>query len=188
MEQTNNTSETLNTTPSVTTTPSKQNIQTEKIKARINALETALLYQKKAIDISIQEVKSLKKIYQKSLNKSQKTKNKPKEGRKPHGFAVPTAVSEELCLFMGKEPGTDISRTDVTKFLTEYISSNKLQNPANKRQVLPDESLMSLFGDAAKDVFLTHFTMQKYINRHFLNSKKNKKEENVVVVSNDTLN
>jgi hypothetical protein len=26
---------------------------------------------------------------------------------------------------------------------------------------------MSLLGEEAKDVFLTHFTMQKYMNRHF---------------------
>lgn len=68
---------------------------------------------------------------------------------------------------MEKEPGTQIARTDVTKKLTEYITSNKLQNPENKKQIIPDAKLMSLLGEDAKDVFLTHFTMQKYMNRHF---------------------
>lgn len=68
---------------------------------------------------------------------------------------------------MKKEPGSLIARTEVTKKLTEYITNNQLQNPENKRQILPDTNLMGLLGEAAKDVFLTHFTIQKFMNRHF---------------------
>jgi chromatin remodeling complex protein RSC6 len=152
--------------------------QFDKILARMDTLETALLSQKKAVDISVQELKNLKKLSQKVLIKQQKIKNKPKEGRKPHGFAVPSQVSDELCRFMGKECSTLISRTEVTKFLTKYISEHKLQNPENKKQILPDENLMALFGDIPKDLLLTHFTMQRYINRHFIRSPKPNSTEN----------
>ena len=139
---------------------------TEKIIAKIDALETALISLKKAAEIAVTEIKSLKKQTLK-LSSKQKKSNKEKTNNKPHGFAIPSKVSLELCAFMGKEPGTLIARTDVTKKLTEYISLNHLQNPENRRQIIPDDHLMQLLGENAKDVFLTHFTMQKYMNRHF---------------------
>ena len=99
--------------------------------------------------------------------KPQKNKKVLKPDRKPHGFAVPSVVSDELCAFMKVEKGTLVSRTNVTKRLTEYISENKLQNPENKRLIIPDTILSSLLGESAKDAYLTHFTIQKYMNHHF---------------------
>ena len=139
---------------------------TEKIIAKINSLESALISLKKAAEIAVSEIKGLKKQSLKLSSKQQKS-NKVKTNNKPHGFAIPSKVSNDLCVFMGKEPGTYIARTEVTKKLTEYITLNNLQNPENRRQILPDDHLMKLLGEDAKDVFLTHFTMQKYINRHF---------------------
>lgn len=138
----------------------------DKIIAKIDSLETALISLKKAAEIAVTEIKSLKKQSLKLSSKQQKS-NKLKTDNKPHGFAIPSKVSNDLCVFMGKEYGTLIARTEVTKKLTEYITINSLQNPENRRQILPDAHLMKLLGEDAKDVFLTHFTMQKYINRHF---------------------
>lgn len=145
---------------------SKTNSTSDKIIAKIDALEIALISLKKAAEIAVTEIKSLKKQSAKLLSKQQK-KKKEKTNNKPHGFAIPSKVSLELCLFMGKEAGSLIARTDVTKKLTEYIKTNQLQNPENKRQIIPDANLMALLGDESKDVFLTHFTIQKFINRHF---------------------
>lgn len=139
---------------------------TEKIIAKIESLETALISLKKAAEIAVTEIKILKKQSLKLSSKQQKS-NKVKINNKPHGFAIPSKVSNELCIFMGKEPGTLIARTEVTKKLTEYVTTNNLQNPENRRQIIPDNNLMQLLGEEAKDVFLTHFTIQKYMNRHF---------------------
>jgi len=38
-------------------------------------------------------------------------KNKNKGNRKPSGFAVPTKISDELCLFMQKPKGSTAART-----------------------------------------------------------------------------
>ena len=138
----------------------------EKIIAKIDALEITLVSLKKAAEIAVNEIKTLKKQKQKKQLKKQKKKN-TKTDNKPHGFAIPSKVSEELCIFMEKEPGSLIARTEVTKKLTEYITKNKLQNPENKKQILPDANLLSLLGEGVNDVFLTHFTIQKFMNRHF---------------------
>lgn len=155
------------TTPIIQTIPLTLSPQ-EKILAKIDELEMALLANKKSTELVLLDIRNLKKQVKKL--KPQKKQKVPKTDRKPHGFAVPSIVSEELCLFMKVEPGTLVSRTNVTKKLTEYISENKLQNVDNKRQILPDTILSSLLGEAAKDQYLTHFTIQKYMNHHFLKS------------------
>jgi len=143
----------------------------DKMIAKIDALEIALISLKKAAEIAVTEIKLLKKQSTKLLSKQQK-KKKTKSDNKPHGFAIPSKVSNDLCVFMEKEPGTLIARTEVTKKLTEYIYTNQLKNPENKRQILPDSKLSSLLGEEAKDVFLTHFTIQKYMNQHFVKVTK----------------
>ena len=148
---------------------SKQASQQEKVIQRIESLEVALLTLKKTAELAVSEIKSLKKQAKKI--KVNKQKKEFKGERKPHGFAVPSTVSDEICVFMGVAPGTPISRTDVTKRLTEYIKEKKLQNPKNIRQVIPDETFLNILGKEAKDEFLTHFTMQKYLNHHFLKAE-----------------
>jgi chromatin remodeling complex protein RSC6 len=138
----------------------------DKILLKIDELEMALIANKKSTELALFELRSVKKQIKKL--KPQKKKNKKIElDRKPHGFAVPSIVSDELCSFMNVDKGSLVSRTNVTKRLTEYISEKKLQNPENKRQIIPDAVLSSLLGEPAKDIYLTHFTIQKYMNHHF---------------------
>ena len=111
--------------------------------------------------------KTLAKLFAKLQAKSAKPQ-KNKGPRKPCGFARPTPVSDEMCDFLKVNNGSDISRTTVTRALIQYIKENKLQNPENNKQILPDATLSKLFGEGAKDQVLTYFTMQKYVNHHFL--------------------
>ena len=91
--------------------------------------------------------------------------NKPK--RAPSGFAKPAPISEELCSFLGVDQGSELARTAVTKHITQYIKEKNLQNPANKRHILPDESLGKLL-NAGKDDEVTYFNLQKYMKHHFV--------------------
>ena len=55
-----------------------------------------------------------------------------------------------------------MSRPDVVSRMWEYIKTNNLQNPQNKREILADEKLEPIFG--AKTV--TMFEMNKHLARH----------------------
>ena len=149
---------------------SKQASQQEKLIQRIESIEIALQTLKKCAELTLTEVKSLKKQAKKI--KTQKQKKEFKGERKAHGFAVPSSVSDEMCIFMGGEPGTLVSRTEVTKRLTQYITEHQLQNPKNRRQIIPDETLLKILGENVKDIYLTHFTIQKYLNQHFFKTEK----------------
>jgi len=140
----------------------------EKLELSIDATEKSLRQMKKTTDLLKQEIKQHRKLLFKAKNKMTKISTKQKSSRKPCGFARPSKVSNELCIFLGKEPGTEISRTDVTKSLIQYIKENKLQNEKRRREIIPDEKLKALFGKDAEGQELTYFTMQKYVNHHFI--------------------
>lgn len=52
-------------------------------------------------------------------------------------------LSKELQDIVGKEP---LSRPAITKKLWEYIKEHNLQDPNNKRKIVPDKKLAKLFG------------------------------------------
>ena len=122
----------------------------------------------KEIDKNVKhEFNLLKKEKGKEKEKDAKNKN----NKKPSGFATPTKITSQLCEFMNKENGSKIARTDVTKSVIEYIKTHNLQNTENKQIIHPDEKLQTLLG-ITDDEQLTYFTLQKYMNKHFLKEIK----------------
>jgi len=116
-----------------------------------------------------QNIKQVEKSVKKQLKDLKKTitKNKNKGNKQPSGFAKPCKVSKELCEFMNKSEGSEVARTEVTKYLIEYVKVNNLVNVNNKKIILPDIKLKSLLGieDGHE---LTYFNIQKYMNKHFI--------------------
>jgi len=138
---------------------------------------TTRLQELKTMQIGI--VSDFKKLH-KTVQKHMKDNNKKRKNKKladpnrtqrpPSGFAKPTVISTELCNFLGKPEGTEMARTEVTKFLTQYISEHKLQDQSNRRKILPDKPLQKLL-NANSDDEVTYFNLQKYMKVHFPKSK-----------------
>ena len=130
-----------------------------------------------------QQIKILEKNVKrefKSLKKDADKNKIAKGNKKPSGFAIPTKVTNELCAFMNQKDGTDIARTDVTKAVIEYINKNKLQNSENKQIIIPDEKLKTLLGING-DEKVTYFTLQKFMNRHFIKPTLKEKEKEIEI-------
>ena len=117
------------------------------------------------------QIKNIDKHVKREFKNLKKESSKNKGNKKPSGFATPTKITTELCEFMNKENGSKIARTDVTKSVIEYIKTNNLQNSINKQIIHPDEKLQILLG-INDDEQLTYFTLQKYMNKHFLKNEK----------------
>ena len=111
-------------------------------------------------------VKTLQKETNRNLRVLAKSKKNKSSNRAPSGFAKPCPLSEELCVFMGVEKGTEKARTEVTKFLTQYIKEHNLQNSQNRRNINPDEKLTTLL-HLSKTDSLTYFNLQKFLKIHF---------------------
>lgn len=82
-------------------------------------------------------------------------------------FCTPTKISNELADFLGKERGTEMARTDVSREINKYIKINNLQDSENKRIINPDEKLSTLFKLNNNDE-LTYFNLQRHISPHLI--------------------
>ena len=100
-----------------------------------------------------------------SKNADKSTKRKKNAKTRPSGFEKPTPISDELAVFFGKELGSLMARTEVSKQIHEYVMTQKLQNEKNRRIIHPDPKLKQLLN--VNNDELTYFNLQKYLKYHF---------------------
>ena len=115
------------------------------------------------------EYRTLEKRWTRELKNAQKASCKKKRkigNRAPSGFVKPTRISEELAKFLGKEPNTEMARTEVTRDINKYIRNHNLQDKENGRKINPDTKLASLLKLKKTDE-LTYFNLQRYMSPHF---------------------
>lgn len=120
------------------------------------------------------EYRSLEKKWSRDIKVAQKQSNKRKRkagNRAPSGFVKPTKISDELASFLGKDKGTEMARTDVTREINTYIRAHKLQDSSNGRKINPDSKLATLLKLKKTDE-LTYFNLQKYMSPHFAKANK----------------
>lgn len=65
-------------------------------------------------------------------------------------FMKPMQVSNALARVVGNGP---MPRTEVMKKLWEYIKKHKLQDPKNKRNIIPDNNLKEILGNQPINMF-----------------------------------
>ena len=120
------------------------------------------------------EYKVLEKKWTREVKTAQKqsSKRKRKAGnRAPSGFVKPTKISDELASFLGKDKGSEMARTDVTREINTYIRAHKLQDKDNGRKINPDSKLATLLKLKKTDE-LTYFNLPKYMSPHFAKAVK----------------
>jgi chromatin remodeling complex protein RSC6 len=159
----------MSTPPTVT----KQTTNVSAISEQFSAVLNTLSSFKSQIGMLSAQVKSLEKGVKKQMKQLEREaqKNKNKGNRKASGFAVPTKISKNLCKFMGKPEGSEMARTEVTKYMIHYIKSNNLPDKQNKKVIMPDNALKSLL-DVKPNEQVTYFNLQKYMNKHFVKAIK----------------
>ena len=116
------------------------------------------------------DFKTLEKTVSRELKQAQKASSKRRRAsgnRAPSGFVKPTRISDELAQFLGKEIGTEMARTSVSKEINSYIRANSLQDKDNGRKINPDAKLSTLL-KVPKGEELTYFNLQKYMKHHFI--------------------
>lgn len=105
-------------------------------------------------------VKKASKWGKKKEGKKGKESKKPKEKAKRAQPAY--TLSKELQAIVDAK---QLSRPEVTKKVWDYIKANKLQDPKNKRRIVPDAKLAKVIGKTPIDMM----QLSKALNKHFEN-------------------
>ena len=116
------------------------------------------------------------KTLRSDVNRVAKVKTRSAAARPPNsGFMKPVAVSKDLAKFTGWDASQLRSRVDVTKYICQYVKDNNLQDPNDRRNIIPDAKLAKLLDyDAKKEkdadsniIPLTYYYMQRKLKAHF---------------------
>lgn len=75
-------------------------------------------------------------------------------------FMRPVGVSEALAEIVGHGP---MPRTEITKKIWDYIKKHKLQDPKNKRSIVPDAKLGKVLGGTSP---IDMFKMTSKVSKH----------------------
>ncbi|WCT71828.1 SWIB/MDM2 domain-containing protein [Sphingomonas naphthae] len=84
-----------------------------------------------------------------------KASDAPKTG----GIHKPVTPSADLAEIVGAAP---LPRSEMVSKVWDYIRTNKLQNPENKREIIADAKLKKIF-ETDK---VTMFEMNKHLSKH----------------------
>ena len=139
----------------------------------VEALFNKLVNQFQDLQVVMKTLHTNIKVLQKEVmkerkehaKKAEKASKKTKGTRKPSGIAVPEAISTEVADFLGVPHDTKLSRIQVTSKIFDYVKSNNLQNPASRKEIIPDAKLGALLLNGDKTVFF--FNIQTFLKRHF---------------------
>jgi len=110
-------------------------------------------------------LKQLEKLHYKEL-KSVKRHKKPNNhnmaNKKPSGFNKPGPVPLSITTLLGLAPEVELPRTKVTKLMYQYIKDNQLQDPTDKRTIVPNNELKTLFNLGTSDQ-VSFYNIQTHI-------------------------
>lgn len=84
-----------------------------------------------------------------------------------HGIAAPVPISAKLASFMGLGENEHVARTAAVRFINKYISSNNLQNPGKRSEIVLDGPLRELLNPPPDFGAVTYFGMSKLLVPHF---------------------
>ena len=122
----------------------------------------------------IDEIKLLRKDLRKVKNLIEDPLGEKAKARSTtNGFNKPLDISEELRKFLKLAAGEQISRSQVTKKVNEYVTEKGLKQGQN---INLDASLKAIL-DPPADVQVTFLNIQKYINKHYIKADKPVKEK-----------
>jgi chromatin remodeling complex protein RSC6 len=90
----------------------------------------------------------------------------PKEKR-PTIFTTPVTLKDELCTFLGKAKGTQMTPAEVTKAFSAYVEAHKLKDAAAGHTIHPDAAMRKVLG--VKDgEQVTYRNVQSYLYKLYV--------------------
>ncbi len=156
-------------------------VETKTVDQEISALIAVFQSQR---DQSVAAIKSLQKL-QKRVSKEVKEAGRrrrrakkedengvPKEKR-PTIFTTPVTLKDDLCGFLNKAKGSQMTPADVTRAFSAYVDSNKLKDAEKGHTIHPDAAMRKVLGVKDGET-LTYRNIQSYLYKLYVLPEKKK--------------
>lgn len=93
--------------------------------------------------------------------------------KRPTIFTTPVTIKDELCVFLNKPKGTQMTPADVTRAFSAYVESHKLKDAEKGHTIHPDAAMRKVLG--VKDgENLSYRNVQSYLYKLYVLPEKKK--------------
>ena len=93
--------------------------------------------------------------------------------KRPTIFTTPVTLKDELCTFLGKSKGSQMTPADVTRAFSAYVDSHKLKDVEKGHTIHPDASMRKVLGVKEGET-LTYRNIQSYLYKLYVLPEKKK--------------
>jgi len=93
--------------------------------------------------------------------------------KRPTIFTTPVTLKDELCTFLGKSKGSQMTPADVTRAFSAYVDSHKLKDAEKGHTIHPDAAMRKVLG-VKEDETLTYRNIQSFLYKLYLLPEKKK--------------
>lgn len=156
-------------------------VETRTVEQEIASL---IAVHQKLRDESVVTIKSLQRL-QKRVAKEMKeagrrrrrARREGEEGatkeKRPTIFTTPVTLKDELCGFLGKSKGTQMTPADVTRAFSAYVDAHKLKDAEKGHTIHPDAAMRKVLGVKEGET-LTYRNIQSYLYKLYVLPEKKK--------------
>ena len=117
--------------------------------------------------------KDIKEAGRKRRRPSKKTADGEEAPKRNTIFVTTLPLKDDLCAFLGKPKGSQMTPADVTKAFSAYVKTHNLKDAQKGQVINPDAAMRKLFGLKEGDEFsYRHLQKVLYANHYVLPQKK----------------
>ena len=179
---------TATTTPTTTTTTAPvvsvvetvTPVETKTVEQEIASL---ILSQQKIRDEAVANIKTLQRLQKrvakevKEAGRRRRRSKKDEDGvpreKRPTIFTTPVTLKDDLCTFLGKSKGSQMTPADVTRAFSAYVDSHKLKDVEKGHTIHPDANMRKVLG-VKEGENLTYRNIQSYLYKLYILPEKKK--------------
>lgn len=170
----------LATAPVASSAEAVAEVEVRSVEQEINDL---IKVQQTLRDQAVAAIKSLQKLQKrvakevKEAGRRRRRSKKEDDGqvkeKRPTIFTTPVTLKDELCAFLGKAKGVQMTPADVTRAFSAYVESHNLKDKEKGHTIHPDAAMSKVLGVKDGET-VTYRNIQTYLYKLYVLPEKKK--------------
>ena len=156
-------------------------VETTTVDQEIASLITSLQSQRDQAVAAIKTLQRLQKRVAKEVKEAGRRRRRVKQAdengapkeKRPTIFTTPVTLSENLCSFLSKPKGTQMTPADVTRAFSAYVEAHKLKDANKGHTIHPDAAMRKVLGISEGEE-VSYRNVQKYLYKQYILPEKKK--------------